>query len=55
MVGVVSLVCDGSRLRYQNLISPQPSIVELLAGPDTEDIKFETPRSRDAARPVDLT
>ena len=39
---------------YQELISPKPSIVELLAGPGTEDIEFEAPRSYDTARPVDL-
>lgn len=34
-----------SFVHYQNLISPQPGIVELLAGPGTEDIEFEVPRS----------
>lgn len=43
-----------SFVHYQTLISPQPSIVELLAGPGTEDIEFEAPRPRDTARPVDL-
>ena len=40
---------------YQDLISPQPSIVELLAAPGTEDVEFEAPRSRDTARSADLS
>ncbi len=40
---------------YQSLVGPSASIVDLLATPGAETIRFAPPRVRKLAKPVDLT
>lgn len=40
---------------YRRLTGGEVSIGELLALPGAEDIDFDAPRSRDLARPADLS
>jgi prevent-host-death family protein len=39
---------------YQKLTGGRRNIVDALAMPELGDIEFETPRSREVARPADL-
>ena len=39
---------------YERLTGREPSLVDLLAAPGTEDIDFEPPRLRITVRPADL-
>ena len=41
--------------QYQKLTSSSQSIIDMLAMPGAEDVEFEAPRSRIAAKPVDLS
>jgi prevent-host-death family protein len=41
--------------QYQSLVAPAASIVDLLAAPGAEDIRFITPRVRKIAKAADLT
>ena len=40
--------------RYQELIGPPASIVDLLAMPEAENIEFEPPRASEMYRSADL-
>ena len=41
--------------QYQSLVTPGASIVDLLAQPGSESIRFSPPRVRRLAKPADLT
>ena len=40
---------------YQRITASHKKIADLLAMPGIADVDFESPRSRDLARPVDLS
>ena len=41
--------------QYQSLVSPAASIVDLLAMPGADAVRFVPPRVRKLSKPVDLT
>jgi prevent-host-death family protein len=41
--------------QYRRLTASQKKIADLLAMPEVADLEFETPRSRELARPADLS
>jgi prevent-host-death family protein len=40
---------------YQSLVAPATSIIELLAAPGAEKVRFAAPRVRRLGKPADLT
>lgn len=41
--------------QYQSLVAPTESIIDLLATPGAEKVKWVAPRVRKLSKPVDLT
>ena len=59
--GPVAIIEDGREAfvlisieDYRRLTLARPSLIELLASPETDDIDFDVPRFKDLPRVVDL-